>query len=291
MPGWMELLAQVPETIAEDASARLIESGASAVETRNSRPGAALLITHFRLGEGATAKLRAAEAALAEFGIAPGAIAVRNIEEVNWVALAREKFTARPYGDRLWVRPPWDEGAAPGGREVIILEPSLAFGTGRHSSTTLCLNVIERFLRDRPARRFLDLGCGSGILSAAALKLGADDALALDLDPAAADAAQKLAEENDLAGRMRVMAGTLEPETAGEWWGGVDLLAANIFITPLRELMPRIAEALAPGGRGVLSGIGYEQADTLAGIAEAAGLIVTGRKYIDEWAAIEIEKS
>ncbi len=290
MPGWMELLAQVSETIAEEASARLIESGASAVETRDSRPGATLLVTHFRLGDGATQKLRAAEAALAGFGVAPGAIAVRNIEEVNWVALAREKFTASAYGDRLWVRPPWDEGDAPGGRETIILEPSLAFGTGRHPSTTLCLNSIERFLGERPARRFLDLGCGSGILSAAALKLGADEALALDLDPVAADTARKLAEANGLAGRMRIMAGTLEPERAGEWWGCVDLLAANIFLTPLRELAPEITEALAPGGRGVLSGIGYEQADTLAGIAEAAGLRVTGRKAIEEWAAVEIEK-
>lgn len=291
MPGWMELLAQVPETIAEEASARLIESGASAVETRDSRPGAALLITHFRLGDGATQKLRAAEAALAGFGVAPGAIAVRNIEEVNWVALAREKFTARAYGDRLWVRPPWDEEAAPEGREAIILEPSLAFGTGRHPTTTLCLNAIERFLGERPARRFLDLGCGSGILSAAALKLGADEALALDLDPVAAGTARKLAEANGLADRMRILAGTLEPETAGEWWGRVDLLAANIFLTPLRELAPRITGALAPGGRGVLSGVGYEQADTLAGIAEAAGLRVTGRKTIEEWTAVEIEKT
>ena len=107
----------------------------------------------------------------------------------------------------------------------------------------------------------------------------------------AAGTARKLAEANGLADRMRILAGTLEPETAGEWWGRVDLLAANIFLTPLRELAPRITGALAPGSRGVLSGVGYEQADTLAGIAEAAGLRVTGRKTIEEWAAVEIEKT
>lgn len=290
MPEWMELLAQVPGELAEEASARLIEAGATAVETRDSRPGASLLITHFLLETGATQKLRAAEAALADFGVEPGAIAVRNIEEVDWVTRSREYFTARAYGKRLWVRPPWDAPGAPENREEIILEPSLAFGTGRHPSTTLCLETIERMCAAGPPERFLDIGCGSGILSAAALKLGAGNALALDLDPAAADTALKLVKENDLADRMRVLTGTLEPETAGEWWGRVDMLAANIFLNPLRELAPAMFKALAPGGRGVLSGIGYEQADALAEIAGAAGLTVSGRKYLDEWAAVEIEK-
>jgi ribosomal protein L11 methyltransferase len=290
MREWMELLVQAPDALAEEASARLIESGAAAVERRESRPGASLLITHFLLEAGVTRKLRAAEAALAGLGIGPDAIAVRNIEEIDWVGRSRELFTARAYGERLWVRPPWDKSPVPVGREEIILEPSLAFGTGRHASTHLCLEAIERMCGERPPRRFVDIGCGSGILSAAAIKFGAEGALALDLDPAAADTTRKLADENGLAGRMRVREGTLEPEALGDWWGQADMLAANIFLTPLRELAPRMAEALARGGRGVLSGIGYEQADTLAGIAEAAGLAVTGRKYREEWAAIEIEK-
>ncbi|MEE9275546.1 MAG: 50S ribosomal protein L11 methyltransferase [bacterium] len=290
MPKWMELLAQVPGEIAEEASARLIESGASAVESRDARPGAAVLVTHFLLEEGATRKLRAAEAALADLGIGPGAIAVRNIEEVDWVTRSRGMFGAREYGERLWVRPPWEESAPPPGREEIVLEPSLAFGTGRHATTALCLLAIEKFCAEKAPRRFLDIGCGTGILSAAALRLGAAEALALDLDPQAADAARKLAEENGLAGRMRVIEGTLEPDALGEWWGKVDLLAANIFLDPLREMAPRIAEALASGGRGVLSGIGFEQADILGGIAEAAGLAIAGRRRLEEWAAVEIEK-
>lgn len=290
MPAWMELLAQVSGELAEEASARLIEAGATAVETRDTQPGVCLLITHFLLEAGATQKLRASEAALAEIGIPPSAIAVRNIEEVDWVTRSRESFTARAYGERLWVRPPWDAPGAPENREEIILEPSLAFGTGRHPSTTLCLEAIDRMCAAGPPERFLDIGCGSGILSAAALKLGAGQALALDLDPEAADTALKLAKENDLTGRMRILTGTLEPGTAGEWWGRVDMLAANIFLNPLRELAPAMFEALAPGGRGVLSGIGYEQADTLAEIAGAAGFTVSGRKYLDEWAAVEIEK-
>ena len=94
---------------------------------------------------------------------------------MDWVSQSREKFTARGYGKRIRVRPPWDESETPPDRVDIVLEPSLAFGTGRHSSTHLCLLAIERMYTERPPERFLDLGCGSGILSAAALKLGAKD--------------------------------------------------------------------------------------------------------------------
>ena len=100
MREWMELLVQAPDALAEEASARLIESGAAAVERRESQPGASLLITHFLLENGVTQKLRAAEAALAGLGIGPDAIAVRNIEEVDWVGRSREMFTARAYGAR-----------------------------------------------------------------------------------------------------------------------------------------------------------------------------------------------
>ncbi len=287
---WMELLAQVPNDLAEDASALLIESGAAAVETRDARPGQSILVTHFRLEAGATQKLRAAEAALAGFGVAGSAISVRNIEEVDWVSRSREKFTARDYGKRIRIRPPWDESETPPGRVDIILEPSLAFGTGRHSSTHLCLLAIERMHAERPPERFLDVGCGSGILSAAALKLGAKEALGLDLDPLAVDSARNLAEVNGLSGRMRIEVGTLEPAALGDWWGQVDTLAANIFLNPLRQLAPRMSEALAPGGRVVLSGIGYEQIDALTAIVEEAGLNIRRTNRLEEWGALEAEK-
>lgn len=287
---WMELLAQVPNDLAEDASGLLIESGAAAVEMRDALPGQSVLITHFLLEPGATGKLRAAEAALAGFGIEGTAISVRNIEEVDWVSQSREKFTACDYGNRIRIRPPWDESETPAGRVEIILEPSLAFGTGRHSSTHLCLLAIERISIERPPVRFLDVGCGSGILSAAALKLGAKEAFGLDLDPLAVESARNLAGANGLSDRMRVEVGTLEPGALGEWWGQVDTLAANIFLTPLRQMAPRMRDALAPGGRVVLSGIGYEQLEKLTAAVEEAGLEVRRTNRLEEWASLEAEK-
>ncbi len=287
---WMELLAQAPEALADEASALLIEAGASAVERREGAAGAVFLVTHFEMRAGAAARMRAAEAALADLGIPPGAIAVRLIEDEDWVSRSRGAFPPQAHGERLWLRPPWSDEAPPPGRAEIVLEPGRAFGTGRHPTTRLCREALDRLCADSPPARFLDLGCGSGILSAAVLKLGAGRALALDLDPDAVESARELARRNGLADRLTAAGGTLEPAALGDWWGRVDLLAANIFLGPLRALAPRMAEALAPGGRGVLSGIGYEQADALAEAAAAAGLAVRARLRLEEWAALEISR-
>jgi len=286
----MELLARVPGDLAGEAARLLIESGAEAVEEREGPAGAATLVTHFALAPGATERLRAAEAALAALGIEESALTLRHIPDADWVARSRGHFTGAPYGERLWIRPPWDAAPVPAGREEILLEPALAFGTGRHPSTRLALLAVERACAEAPPERFVDVGCGSGVLSAAALRLGAGRALALDLDPAAVEATLHLAEANGLAGRVRAENGTLERALLGDWWGRVDFLAANIYLGPLRRLAPRMAEALRPGGRGVLSGIGYEQAEELAGAAEGAGLAVGRRERFEEWTALEIEK-
>lgn len=292
---WLELIAQVPAGAAEEAAARLIEAGASAVEERPGPPGTLLLLTHFRMEPGATERLRAAEAALSAMGLGKEALTLRQAEDQNWVEKTRGFFTAQPIGERLWLRPPWENTPPPPGRAEVVIDPGMAFGTGWHPSTRLCLQAIDRLCAERPPARFLDVGCGSGILAMAALRLGAGEALALDLDPVAVESTLTAARMNGLEGRLRAGLGTLEVALLGDWAGRVELLAANIFLTPLRELMPRFAQALAPpgngqGGRGVLSGIGYEQADALAQAAEGAGLRVLRRERLEEWAALEVER-
>ncbi|MDA1001145.1 MAG: 50S ribosomal protein L11 methyltransferase [bacterium] len=287
---WIELFAQVPSDAAEAAASLLIDSGASAVERREGTSGTQVLVTHFPFGQGAAEGVRKAEQILSRIGVPSSAVTVRLIENQDWVNISRGQFKGEAYGERLWIRPPWEEASPPEGRVEIVLEPGQAFGTGRHSTTRLCLESLERMCADAAPRRVLDVGCGSGILAVAALRLGAEAALGLDLDPDAVEAARALAEGNGLQERMRFEIGTLDHDTLGEWWGRVDLLLANIFLGPLRELAPRMHAALCAGGRGVLSGIGYEQREALERAVSQAGFQVTRACALDEWTAIEVIK-
>lgn len=287
---WLELIIEVPEALAEDASARILEAGASAVEERNGLGGASVLITHMALEDGATRKLRAVESLLATMGIEKSAITLKNIEDQDWVAQSRGHFKGEAYGEKLWVKPLWDGSETPDGRVELLIEPGLAFGTGRHPSTHLALLAIERQCATAPPERMVDLGCGSGILGVAALLFGAKHVTAFDLDPKAVEETVILAERNEVGERMTVLGATLTASTLKEWWGRVDFVAANIFLDALRELTPSIHGTLAPGGRAVLSGIGYEGAEILARIYEEAGFRVESTNQIEEWASVEVVK-
>ncbi len=283
-------MVQVRDDLAEEASTRILEAGASAVEERDGAGGASLLITHIALEDGATAKLRAIEALLTGLGVAKSAITLKNIEDQDWIAHARGQFQGEAYGEKLWVRPPWDESETPDGRIELILEPGLAFGTGRHPSTRLALLAVENECAKKPPERMVDLGCGSGILGVAALLFGAKHVTAFDLDPKAVEETIGLAERNGVANRMTTRGATLAAGVLKDWWGRVDFIAANIFLDALRELALLIHEALAPGGRGILAGIGYEQTDALARIYREAGFSIENTNRIEEWASIEVIK-
>ncbi len=287
---WLELIIEVSETLAEETSVRILEAGASAVEEREGAGGASVLITHIAQEDGATRKLRAMEALLANLGVGKSAVTLRNIEDQDWVAQSRGHFQGEAYGEKLWVKPPWDEGETPQGRVELLIEPGLAFGTGRHPSTHLALLAIERRCALKPPERMVDLGCGSGILGVAALLFGARRVTALDLDPVAVAETIALAERNVVGDRMTALGTTLAQATLEAWWSRVDFITANIFLDALTELAPLIHGALAPGGRAVLSGIGYEGADTLARIYRETGFTVEKTNQIEEWASVEVVK-
>lgn len=287
---WLELIVQARADLAEEASARMLEAGASAVERRDGAEEASLLVTHLPLEKGATANLRAMEALLAALGVGKSAMTIRRIEDQDWIARSRDHFQGAACGERLWIRPPWDERETPTGRVELLLEPGLAFGTGRHPSTRLALLAIESRCARNPPERMVDAGCGSGILSVAALLFGAKRALALDLDPRAVEETRALAKNNGVANRITARNATLDSRALKDWRGRVDFIAANLFLDALSELAPRIREALAPGGRGALSGIGCEQADALARACREARLEVRGTNRLEEWASLEIAK-
>jgi ribosomal protein L11 methyltransferase len=163
-------------------------------------------------------------------------------------------FQPMRFGTRLWVCPV-DSPAPVADATVIRLDPGLAFGTGTHATTALCLERIEAL--DVAGTRFLDYGCGSGILAIGALLLGAREATAYDIDPQAITATRSNAAQNSVAERLT--ATTAKDEVGNDY----DIVAANILARPLMDLADELALRMRPGGRLILSGILETQSGTL----------------------------
>lgn len=179
------------------------------------------------------------------------AVAVARLQESAWQPRLYQSVQARPIGQRLWLTPA-DEERVPSDRIPVRIRMGLAFGTGQHPTTALCLDWIERHGGD--GMTFLDYGCGSGILAVAALVLGAPRAFAVDNDPQALLATSANAALNGVADRLFVGAPETLPAVT------VDVLAANILAAPLVELAATFSAHVRPGGLLVLSGILEAQA-------------------------------
>jgi ribosomal protein L11 methyltransferase len=200
------------------------------------------------------------EALLAEAGAAIGlagipAYSVETVAEQNWVQLTQSQFDPIRVSERLWIVPSWHETPDPSAVN-LILDPGMAFGTGSHPTTRLCLEWLERNVSE--ACTVLDYGCGSGILAIAAARLGAGHVAGVDIDPQAVDAARANAERN---GVTALFADSATP-VAGEY----DVVVANILSNPLRVLAPAICAHVRSGGKLALSGILREQIDEIIAI-------------------------
>ena len=200
------------------------------------------------------------EALLAEAGAAIGlvgipAYSVENVAEQNWVQLTQSQFDPIRVSERLWIVPSWHETPDPAAVN-LILDPGMAFGTGSHPTTRLCLEWLERNVS--AACTVLDYGCGSGILAIAAARLGAGHVAGVDIDPQAVEAARANAERN---GVTALFADSATP-VAGEY----DVVVANILSNPLRVLAPAICAHVRSGGKLALSGILREQIDEIIAI-------------------------
>jgi ribosomal protein L11 methyltransferase len=183
------------------------------------------------------------------------AYTVEAVEEQNWVQLTQSQFDPIRISDRLWIVPSWHESPDPAAVN-LILDPGMAFGTGSHPTTRLCLEWLERNVAEGCS--VLDYGCGSGILAIAAARLGAGKVAGVDIDPQAVEAARANAERN---GVTALFADSADP-VAGEY----DVVVANILSNPLRVLAPAICAHVRPGGRLALSGILREQVDEIIAI-------------------------
>ena len=178
------------------------------------------------------------------------------LEDKDWIREWMDSFAPIRMGQRLWVVPSWHQ--PPEAEAVnLILDPGLAFGTGTHPTTALCLNWLDG--EDLQGKTLLDYGCGSGILGIAGLLLGAKQALGVDIDPQALEASRQNAERNRLAPEAFPV---YYPETCPA--ARVDVLVANILAGPLIDLAPHLAKQVKLGGRMALSGILAHQAEAVA---------------------------
>ena len=201
-----------------------------------------------------------AAALLAEAAAAIGlaevpSFSIEEVAEQNWVQLTQSQFDPIRVSERLWIVPSWHESPDPAAIN-LILDPGMAFGTGSHPTTRLCLEWLERNVS--AGCSLLDYGCGSGILAIAAARLGAGSVAGVDIDPQAVEAARANAERN---GVTALFADSTQP-VAGEY----DFVVANILSNPLRVLAPAICAHVRSGGRLALSGILREQAEEIIGI-------------------------
>lgn len=216
----------------------------------------------------------------------PPAVAERPVREQDWAHAWKEFFHVQHVG-RLVIRPTWRAYSAAPGEVVLDLDPGMAFGTGQHETTRLCLAALDEQLR--PGMRVLDLGCGSGILSVAAARLGAASVASLDIESAAVEATGENARRNGVADRVRVALGSLGadwpfPDPAA---GAFDLVAANIHATAIASLAAEIAAALAgPGGLLVGSGIIAERLPAVLDALTAAGFGPATVRADGEWRAV-----
>ena len=200
-------------------------------------------------------------------------VAIQTVTDQDWVRLTQSQFTPVEITPEFWIVPTWHEPPAHA-KQVIRLDPGLAFGTGTHPTTRMCLKwVAASAASKQPLGRVLDYGCGSGILAMGAAKFGADAIDAVDIDAAAVQATRA----NALANQVVLRAG-LPDKAAGQY----QTVLANILATPLKVLAPLLCAHVAPGGNLVLAGILERQADELKA-AYAAYCKLTIHDSEDGW--------
>ena len=297
MSGWQELLIEVGPDDAEPWSDALLEAGALSVQAEDadaespdeqpmygepgmpaaaasSLPGWRRTILAALLAQ-QTDAVRLLDTAARALGMAAPAVReIRTIPDQDWVRLTQSQFEPIPIGERLLITPSW-HALPDDGRLAIVLDPGLAFGTGSHPTTRLCLQWLERELS--PGASVIDYGCGSGILAIAAARLGAGKVIGIDIDAQALISARDNAQRNQVSIDVRAGADA-RPEPA-------DVVVANILSSPLKLLAPVLIDLVRPGGTLVLSGVLARQVDEVSQ-AYAPRMTMSVAGTTDGWACL-----
>ncbi|AOU97027.1 ribosomal protein L11 methyltransferase [Acidihalobacter yilgarnensis] len=263
---WQNLILTASAELAEALESRLMAAGALSVTLGDAGDAPVL-----EPGPGETPlwpEIMLTALFTAEADLMPLAVALQTeyalaqqprteaLPDQDWIRAWMDDFKPMRFGKRVWVCPSWCEPPEPEAVN-LRLDPGLAFGTGTHPTTSLCLQWLDGHLQ--PGGSVLDYGCGSGILAIAALKLGAQEAWAVDIDPQALTATRDNARRNDIDDTCLHIG---QPEARGTWQA--DLVIANILSGPLIALADVLCDCVKPGGHLLLSGILATQADATA---------------------------
>ena len=265
------LRLEVDPAAADALSDALLDAGAQSVTIESPHGPHPILSALFAESADPESALRLA---LEGCGQPPGlGFTVQPVAEEDWVRSSQAQFTPLEL-DRLWIGASWHTPPV-GGKDVIRIDPGLAFGTGSHPTTKLVLRFLERTLRG--GERVLDYGCGSGLLAIAAAKLGAAQVAAVDIDPQAVDVTRENAQANHVA-----LSASL-PEALAP--GSYDVIVANILAQPLIDLAPVLTERAEQGARLALAGVLHSQAADVAK-AYAARFDIDVAEQEEGWALL-----
>jgi ribosomal protein L11 methyltransferase len=216
------------------------------------------------------------------------AASFRTVEETNWAEAWKVHYRPISIGKNLVIVPAWLENPDQS-RVAIRIDPGMAFGTGTHPTTQLCLELIEYFYRSKTSTgAVIDIGCGSGILTIAALKLGAQYGLGVDIDPEAVAASRENAVLNGVEGRLELSLGSLSDVRSGDHSiAQAPLVLANILAPVLVSLLDEgLGELTSPDGWLVLSGILAEQSTSVEAALQKNGLELVEKRQIGDWVAL-----
>jgi ribosomal protein L11 methyltransferase len=301
---WWEIYVQVPESLNEATSDYLHDLGSTAVvfhEQARLTPQHTVCIetqpetTAWTVVQGALPLedvLSKHVAALQQWlstcaGETSGVqLYCRPLLDVDYLTQWQQYFRPLCIGERLMIRPPWDSSPIPATMACLTLNPGPAFGTGTHPSTHLCLLMLLQHAAQYQGSKLLDVGCGSGILSLAAVQLGWQSAVGVDIDAQAIAVAASNAELNGLQDRAQFLHGSWQSVT-----GVFPCITANIYLGPLVEMLPPLTRYLAPGGMIILSGLLASQEGTMRTVIQNTGLVVQARRVEEEWVALAVQRA
>jgi ribosomal protein L11 methyltransferase len=266
---------------------RLIRDANDELAAREDPEAPFEVTAHVPEGPRAAGQVESTERALwhlQAFGLRPvGALRVRTVEDADWAEAWKEHYVAQRIG-RVVIVPSWRDEPLGEGEVAVTLDPGMAFGTGLHPTTRGSLLLLQEVI-PMPLR-LLDVGTGSGILALAALRLGADRAVAIDTDQLAVGSARANADRNGLAGRMEVRPGTLSLPAVERY----PLVIANLVAALLVDLAKALAAHVEPGGTLIASGIIEPREIEVTDALASAGLRVTTRRSDGEWISLRLDQ-